>query len=201
MRVLDDDVLRATGIATADLERVEAHERVELASRIDRLRPRHRRLDLTGKTALIVDDGIATGSTARAACLVARHLGARRVVVAAPVAAPGAVSRLTDADDVVCVAVPRGFGSVGSFYRDFSATSDEEVVALLDAARATRAGGARTTRTCTSRSAASGSRVTCASRRRRVGSSCSPMAAAAAGTAPATSTWRGCCRMRRSGPC
>jgi putative phosphoribosyl transferase len=134
VRVLDDAVLRATGVDQADLDRVEARERTELDARVARFRPGRARLELTGATALIVDDGIATGSTARAACLVARHLGARRVVVAAPVAAPGAASRLTDADEVVCLSTPPGFAAVGSYYRDFTATSDEEVVALLEAA-------------------------------------------------------------------
>ena len=137
VRVLDEAVLRATGVAATDLARVEERERAELEARVARFRPGRPRLDLGGRTALIVDDGIATGSTARAACLVARHLGARRVVVAAPVAAPDAASRLTDADEVVCLSAPRGFGSVGSYYDDFSATRDEEVVALLAAAAAT----------------------------------------------------------------
>ena len=86
----------------------------------------------------MIDDGIATGSTARAACLVARHLGARRVIVAAPVGAPDAEQRLPDADEVVCLAEPSGFSAVGNHYRDFTPTSDEEVVALLEAAATAR---------------------------------------------------------------
>ncbi len=134
VRVLDATVLRAIGPDAARLDEVDARERAELAARVARFRPGRPRLDLTGKTALIVDDGIATGSTARAACLVARHLGARRVVVAAPVAARDVESRLPDADDVVCLSLPHEFAAVGAHYRDFTATTDDEVVALLEAA-------------------------------------------------------------------
>ena len=84
----------------------------------------------------MVDDGIATGSTARVACQVARHLGAARVVLAIPVAPADTVGHLTEADEVVCVHAPRRFVAVGYHYRDFSMTSDEDVIALLDAATA-----------------------------------------------------------------
>ena len=86
---------------------------------------------------IVVDDGIATGSTARAACQVARAHGAARVVVAVPVAPPEAAAELNAvADEVVCLFTPRWLGAIGQYYRDFSQTSDEQVVALLGAERA-----------------------------------------------------------------
>ncbi len=97
-----------------------------------RLRRGRRRVDLHDRTVVIVDDGIATGATARVACTVARHLGAAKVVLAVPVAPAGAADRLPEADELVCVAMPRQFLAVGSFYRDFTPTSDDEVVVLLD---------------------------------------------------------------------
>ena len=91
------------------------------------------RVDLHGKVAIVVDDGIATGATARVACRVARHLGAARVVLAVPVVAAQAVRELfagPEADEVVCVSTPRSFRAVGQpITADFSPTSDEEVVA------------------------------------------------------------------------
>ena len=82
-----------------------------------------------------MDDGIATGSTVRAGCLVARALGAARVVVGVPVAPPSAVRHLREADEVVCVSTPAHFQAVGLHYRDFSQTTDDEVLAVLAEAR------------------------------------------------------------------
>ena len=93
------------------------------------------RIDLTGRTAVVVDDGIATGSTARAACEVARQLGAARIVLAVPVVPADTLTALTGLDELVYVAAPKDFQAVGQFYRDFSATTDAEVLVLLDAAR------------------------------------------------------------------
>jgi putative phosphoribosyl transferase len=92
-------------------------------------------VDLHGRTALVVDDGIATGSTVRAGCLVARALGAARVVVGVPVAPASAVRHLGEADEVVCVSTPAHFQAVGLHYRDFSQTTDEEVLTALAEAR------------------------------------------------------------------
>jgi putative phosphoribosyl transferase len=90
---------------------------------------------VAGRTALIVDDGIATGATARAACQVARAHGATRIVLAVPVAPPGWGERLGgDADELVCLGTPEPFIAIGQFYADFRQTSDEEVVECLRAA-------------------------------------------------------------------
>ncbi|WP_024288521.1 phosphoribosyltransferase family protein [Cellulomonas sp. KRMCY2] len=133
-RVLETTVLRHAGISDEDLATVERRERVQLEARVARLRRGRPPVDLAGRTAVVVDDGIATGSTARVACEVARHLGATRVVVAVPVAPAETVQDLPGADEVVCVHTPAHFLAVGHHYRDFSATSDEEVIVLLDVA-------------------------------------------------------------------
>jgi len=135
--VLNEQVLALGRIGPAELERVRVREAAEVERRAERLRGPGRREPLTGRTAVLVDDGIATGATARAACQVVRALGAARLVVAVPVAPPSAVARLrAEADEVVCLVAPERFGAVGAFYRDFGPTSDEEVSRLVQAARA-----------------------------------------------------------------
>ncbi|MGZ4518410.1 MAG: phosphoribosyltransferase family protein [Mycobacteriaceae bacterium] len=142
-RVLNASVLAHTRVTEEELRTVEVRERAQLEERVSRLRKGRGRIDLTGRTAVIVDDGIATGSTARVACEVARHLGAAKVILAVPVAPADTVGDLPVADEVVCVSTPERFMAVGYHYRDFSPTSDEEVVVLLDAAeRRVRASGA-----------------------------------------------------------
>jgi putative phosphoribosyl transferase len=135
VRVLDDVLVARAGVSSGEVDAVERRERATLGSRVDRFRAGRERLDLTGRTAIIVDDGIATGATATAAAQVARQLGAARVVVAAPVGGADAADRIGDADEVVCLLQPPGFQAVGSHYRDFRQTSDDEVAALLAAAR------------------------------------------------------------------
>jgi putative phosphoribosyl transferase len=132
IRVENREVLRAAALSELDLEVVEQRERAELERRAREYRGGRDRLDLRGRCAVIVDDGIATGSSARAAARVARALGASRVVLAAPVASRLAQAELSDvADDVLCVESPEPFYAVGEWYRDFSQTSDAEVVDLL----------------------------------------------------------------------
>ncbi len=149
VRVVDAEIFRRAGVTDAELRSVEGREREEVDARVARLRRGRQRVDLKGRTAVIVDDGLATGSTARAACRVARQLGAARVVVAVPVAPADTVRTMTDADTVICVAVPERFGAVGAYYRDFTPTSEDEVVALLDAAaRRKRVVGAQVAGDC-----------------------------------------------------
>ncbi len=139
-RVLDEDIQRIARVTPQELEDVERLEIAELASRVRRFRSGRPRLDLEGKTALIIDDGLATGSTARVACHVARQLGAGRVIVAAPVASPEAADRLREeADEFVSLMTPSPFRAVGAHYIDFGQTEDIEVVLLLDAASRNRA--------------------------------------------------------------
>jgi putative phosphoribosyl transferase len=135
-RVINPEVVRYARVSEAAIAQVERKERAELERRAQRFRGNRPHVPLAGRTAVIVDDGIATGSTARAACQVARALGAATVVLAAPVAPPAADSTLRgDADEVICLEMPEHFLAIGEWYDDFTQTSDEEVVALLRAAR------------------------------------------------------------------
>jgi putative phosphoribosyl transferase len=137
--VVDQRVVALSGTTAAELAEAEQRERAELEDRVRLFRGDRPRVPLPGRTALLVDDGIATGSTARAACGVARALGATRIVLAAPVCARDSFRQLAaDADELICLAVPRDFAAVGQFYADFRATRNEEVLELLD--RAARAG-------------------------------------------------------------
>ena len=132
VRVLDGQVIRSMRVSDEALARVSEEERAELERRVRRYRPRPP-LALVGRTAVLVDDGMATGSTELAASQVASELGAARVVVAVPVASGAAVRELRrHVDEVVCLDAPADFRAVGQCYDDFSATSDEEVVAALD---------------------------------------------------------------------
>ena len=131
-RVLNHEVIDALGIASRDLAAVEHRERLELAQRARRLRDGRPSRSLRDRTVVLVDDGLATGSTARAAIEVARAQGARRVVLAVPVAPEDTVRELARiADAVVCVASPEPFRAIGQWYRDFRPTTDDEVVRLL----------------------------------------------------------------------
>ena len=143
-RVINADVVRYAQVSEADIRAVERRERAELERRIKRYRGDTPREPLAGRTAILVDDGIATGSTARAACQVARALGASRVVLAVPVAPPSARTTLADAiDELICLETPGRFLAIGEWYEDFSQTRDEEVVSLLRAARARHTEGSQ----------------------------------------------------------
>ena len=135
VRVINDEVVRLARVTPEELVAVEGRERTELERRASRFRQGRTRIPLAGKTVVIVDDGVATGSTARAACEVARVEGAVQVVLAVPVAPIDWTSRLAGAaDEFVAVHVPTDFHAVGQFYRDFAETSDDQVVQLLDEA-------------------------------------------------------------------
>jgi predicted phosphoribosyltransferase len=122
-------------ISTADVESVTRTEAEELVRREKRYRNDRPPLAVEGRVAIIVDDGLATGATARAAVAVARRMGAAQVVAAVPVGAPDAVATLRrEADEVVCPLTPAEFGAVSRFYDQFPQTTDDEVVALLAAA-------------------------------------------------------------------
>jgi putative phosphoribosyl transferase len=139
VRIINEDVVRLAGVSESELAAVEERERAELERRAGRFRRDRPRTPLEGQTVVIVDDGIATGSTARAACQVARAHGAARVVLAVPVAPPDwAATMGDDADELVALDTPEPFWAIGQFYRDFSQTSDEEVVACLNEADPTQ---------------------------------------------------------------
>jgi putative phosphoribosyl transferase len=135
VEVTDAEVMRAAGVRSAEVAEVEERERAEVRRRAQRYRGDRPMVPLSGMVAVIVDDGIATGSTAKAACRIARALGAARVVLAVPVAPRGWQDRIDgEADELVSVATPDRFLAIGQFYDDFSQTSDAEVVAALAAA-------------------------------------------------------------------
>ena len=130
--VRNEAVLRRAGVEEADLAAAVERESAEVERRAARWRRGRARSPVDGRTALVVDDGLATGATARAALQVLRASGARRVVLAVPVAPAQAIAELRrDADEVVALQAPRRFRSVSAYYDDFSPTSEEEVVALL----------------------------------------------------------------------
>ena len=132
VRIVNDDVVEAEHVSAREFAEVEDRERAELGRRAGRYRAGHPRVPLTGKTAIVVDDGIATGSTARAACQVARANGAARVVLAVPVAPQASLDALaSSADEVLAVEVPEPFLAIGQWYQDFAQTGDAEVVELL----------------------------------------------------------------------
>jgi putative phosphoribosyl transferase len=133
VRILDSRIVSMAGVSQHELEAVERRERAELQRRAELFRRGRPRVQLDGKVAVLVDDGIATGSTIKAACRVARGLGAARVVVAAPVAPADIEERLAgDADEVVVVERPLSFHAIGQFYLDFNQTTDEEVTSQLE---------------------------------------------------------------------
>ena len=144
VRVINREVVRAAGVSAGELAAVEARERAELERRARRFRGGRPRQPLDGRVAVVVDDGIATGSTARAACQVARLQGAARVVLAVPVAPPGWEARIgAVADELVAVETPAPFFAIGQFYADFTQTTDDEVAGCLRARRRARPRGGR----------------------------------------------------------
>ncbi|MEV0970842.1 phosphoribosyltransferase family protein [Microtetraspora glauca] len=132
VRVINDDVVRLAELTQAEMVQVEERERAELGRRARRFRGDRPSVELTGRTVIVVDDGIATGGTARAACQVVRARGARRVVLAVPVGAPQTIANLRDsADEIVCLETPTHFYAIGAWYADFTQTTDDQVVELL----------------------------------------------------------------------
>ncbi|MFD7965534.1 alpha/beta family hydrolase [Streptomyces zaomyceticus] len=137
VRVVNERVLREAGVDARDLAAVEEREHIELDHRARLYRGSRPSVPLEGRTVLVVDDGLATGATALAACRVVRARGAARIVLAVPVAPRGWTARLGgEADETVSVHTPELFYAIGQFYRDFSQTPDGEVVACLDRNRA-----------------------------------------------------------------
>jgi predicted phosphoribosyltransferase len=135
VRVHNEEVVRKLHIDDATIQRVAEVEQQELARRERSYRGQRPPPDLTGRVVVLVDDGLATGSTMRAAVAAARRLGPARVVVAVPTAPASTCEQLRDeADEVVCATTPRPFRAVGYSYRSFPQTTDEEVRELLRAA-------------------------------------------------------------------
>ena len=136
VQVLNRDLMRIAHVSQAQLEQVVVAERAELERRERLYRGDRPFPDLRGKTVILVDDGLATGSTLRAAITALRLEGPTRIVVAVPVAAPEVCDSFRDvADEIICAETPEPFRSVGQWYDDFSQTTDEEVHELLAGAR------------------------------------------------------------------
>jgi predicted phosphoribosyltransferase len=132
VRVLNADIVQGLGIGEDVLDSIEARERAELARRERTYRGDRPPLDVHGRTVIIVDDGLATGATMRAAVAALRRLGPAAVIVAVPIASVESCEQLrAEADDVVCAMMPPHLYAVGQAYADFSQTTDEEVRALL----------------------------------------------------------------------
>jgi putative phosphoribosyl transferase len=139
IRVLDRRGMAATGLDEASVEDIEHREREELDRRVAAYRGRRSMPDVAGRTVIVVDDGLATGVTARAACRAVRRLGPARVILAVPVAAAQSVEAFGDeADEVVSVVVPDDLRAIGAWYDDFGQTTDAEVLRLLDEAATRR---------------------------------------------------------------
>ena len=138
VRVVNREVVRELGLTQEDLDEAAAHELEELRRREEAYRDGRPAPDLHGRTVILVDDGLATGSTMRAAVAAVRRLGPSKVVVAVPVGAAETCREFRSiADEVVCVATPDPFFAVGGWYRDFSQTTDDEVRELLARAAGT----------------------------------------------------------------
>jgi putative phosphoribosyl transferase len=132
IRFLDREIIDATGISESEMERITAKEEEELARREQAYRGKRKPLSIEGQVIILVDDGIATGSSMYAAIRAIRRMKPARIVVAVPVAPISTCRCLkSDADEIVCVQMPESFHAIGQFYEDFSQVTDGEVVALL----------------------------------------------------------------------
>lgn len=133
VRILDRNTIEGLGMTGLDVERVTKAERQELERREQSYRSGRPPLDVSGLTVILVDDGIATGSSMRAAIRALRQMKPARIVLAVPVAPPSTCRQLqSEVDELVCPAMPEPFYGVGRFYDDFTQVSDEEVKELLD---------------------------------------------------------------------
>jgi putative phosphoribosyl transferase len=134
--VFNEELIRALNVSREFLAREVELELEEIHRRQELYRRGHPAVDYAGRTVIVVDDGIATGGSAAAALRSVRRAGAAKVVLAVPVALPQTLDRLRgEVDEVVCLAAPDEFFAIGQFYDDFSQTSDQQVINLLDLAR------------------------------------------------------------------
>jgi len=131
--VRNEDVIASAGIDEKEFKAICNEELAEIDRRRVRYLGNRERVDIAGRTAIVVDDGVATGATTRAALRAARMRNPKRLVLAVPVAPPDAIKDLQeDADEVVCLETHGFFGAIGAYYLDFRQVSDEEVVRLLE---------------------------------------------------------------------
>ncbi len=129
--VLNEDIIAELGLLPGDIA-AETHRQLAIIEKRREIYGKHQPVDLAGSTAIVVDDGAATGATMRVALKGLRRRGLRRLIAALPVGSQSAVELLgSEADDVVCLHAPSSFGAVGYYYRDFSEVDDAQVIALL----------------------------------------------------------------------
>jgi predicted phosphoribosyltransferase len=144
VRILNEEAIRGFGVTDAEIDAVTAEEQMELERRERRYRDGRPAPDVRGKTVILVDDGLATGSTMRAAVEALREEGPARLVVAVPTAAPETCEDIASlVDEMVCAMTPEPFYAVGLWYDDFGQTTDEEVHDLLAIAAGATHGAAR----------------------------------------------------------
>jgi putative phosphoribosyl transferase len=137
IRVINEDVVGAVGVGQSVIDQVAAREEAELKRREQLYRHGRPPIDVRNKTVILVDDGLATGASMRAAAAALRTRGPARIVVAVPVAAAETCDNFrSEVDEIVCAVTPEPFHAVGLWYEDFTQTTDEEVRELLDRAAA-----------------------------------------------------------------
>lgn len=131
--VRNEDVIALAGIDESEFKRVCDGELAEIDSRRQRYLGSRQRVDISGRTAIVVDDGVATGATTRAALRATRMRNPKRLVLAVPVAPTVTVSELRgEADDVICLEDHEFLGAIGAYYADFNQVSDERVIEILE---------------------------------------------------------------------
>ncbi len=137
---LNADLVRMIGVTKGYLDAISRKEMAEMERRLKAYRGDRPALDVAGRTVILVDDGLATGATMRAAVQALRGMGPREIILAVPVCAPETAEALkSEVEEVICAQVPEHFSAVGLWYEDFDQTTDEEVVSLLAQARRERA--------------------------------------------------------------
>ena len=130
--VRNEDIIRIAGVSEREFERICADELAEIARRRQRYLGQRPRAEVEGRVAIVVDDGIATGATMKAALQATRERAPQQLVLAVPVAPPEAIGELRPlVDDLVCLETPSLFGAIGYFYNDFRQVEDEEVISIL----------------------------------------------------------------------
>jgi putative phosphoribosyl transferase len=132
VRYLEEETVRSLGLTAAQIEAVQRLETKTLEERIRLFRGNKKMMNLKGKRALIIDDGVATGATARAACLAARRFEAETVVVAVPVGPADTEASIPEADEVICLTHPGFFTAVGNHYANFEQVLDSDVLRILN---------------------------------------------------------------------
>ncbi|KAF0458957.1 Phosphoribosyltransferase [Gigaspora margarita] len=133
--IYNEDIIAMLHINQESINRVIKRESAELQRRNEKYRKGKPAPDVTGKTTILVDDGIATGATMRAAYTSLRKLNPKKIVIAVPVAAPDTLTKMSkEVDDIICLLVPKNLGGIGAWYQDFTQTEDKEVLELLERA-------------------------------------------------------------------